>query len=121
MYEEKYPEPEYPAEAAPVIDLTKFPEVAELLRRRPDLIATTAKCIICQQRSDMLGVFVVNTKHAAFYGAPPVKATVPAGMTASAARAHTTGSHAVRRRPASVIAIKTISPDVAFPTVFKMT
>jgi hypothetical protein len=73
MYEAKYPEPEYPAEAAPVIDLTKFPEVAELLRRRPDLIATTAKCIICQQRSDMLGVFVVNTKHAAFYGAPPMK------------------------------------------------
>jgi hypothetical protein len=73
MYEVDYPESEYPAEAAPVADLTMFPEVAELLKRRPDLIATTAKCIICQRRSEMLGVFVVNNKHAAFYGAPPMK------------------------------------------------
>jgi hypothetical protein len=73
MYEKNYPEPEYPAAAPPVADLTMFPEVAELLKRRPDLIATTAKCIICQQRSEMLGVFVANTKHAVFYGAPPMK------------------------------------------------
>ncbi len=60
-------------EAPPVVDLTKFLEVEELLDRRPDLLAIIAKCIICQRRSDMTGVFVVNSKHAVFYGAPPMK------------------------------------------------
>lgn len=60
-------------EAPPVVDMTKHLEVEELLDRRPDLLAVIAKCIICQRRSDMTGVFVVNSKHAAFYGAPPMK------------------------------------------------
>ena len=57
----------------PVVDMTKHLEVEELLERRPDLLAVIAKCIICQRRADMTGVFVVNRKHAAFYGAPPMK------------------------------------------------
>ncbi len=57
----------------PVVDMTNHVEVEELLERRPDLLAVIAKCIICQRRSDMTGVFVVNSKHAAIYGAPPMK------------------------------------------------
>jgi hypothetical protein len=57
----------------PVVDMTHHLEVEELLDRRPELLSAIAKCIICQRRSDMTGVFVVNAKHAAFYGAPPMK------------------------------------------------
>jgi hypothetical protein len=60
-------------DAPPVVDMTKHLEVEELLERRPNLLAVIAKCIICQRRADMTGVFVVNRKHAAFYGAPPMK------------------------------------------------
>jgi hypothetical protein len=57
----------------PVVDLTKHLEVEELLDRRPDLLAVIAKCIICQRRSDMTGVFVVNAKHAIAYGVEDFK------------------------------------------------
>jgi hypothetical protein len=53
--------------------MTHHLEVEELLDRRPELLSAIAKCIICLRRSDMTGVFVVNSKHAAFYGAPPMK------------------------------------------------
>jgi hypothetical protein len=56
----------------PVVDMTKHLEVEALIERRPDLLAVIARCIICNRRSDMTGVFVVNSKHAAFYGAPPM-------------------------------------------------
>lgn len=60
-------------DAPPVVDMTKHLEVEALLERRPDLLAAIAKCIICERRSDMTGVFVLNSKHAPFYGAPAMK------------------------------------------------
>jgi hypothetical protein len=60
-------------DAPPVMDMTHHFEVEELLHRRPELLSAIATCIICQHRADMTGVFVVNSKHAAFYGAPPMK------------------------------------------------
>jgi hypothetical protein len=69
MYEKKYSEPEYPASAPPVADVTQHKAVAALLARRPDLIKTTATCIICHKnRSEVLGVFVWNTRHAKVLG-----------------------------------------------------
>jgi len=57
----------------PVVDMTKHLEVEELLERRPELLAVIAECIICNRRSDMVGLFIVNKKHGIAYGVPEYK------------------------------------------------